>query len=361
MARQHRLRGGWDVDDRNARAAGRGESQRNRPDSGGVRTRAVAASEQLGSLGGGVRRGRLRGARAGLARRPRDRRRGECQPGRVRQQDRRRRRRPLRGGDRQARSQAGRDRPLVRRPAGADPGRAGTVDRHGGDRSGAVSRRAAAADLGAALGQPGAQQPGQPPPRRAAHLRAVPLRVRECRQRGRGQEALRRICRARPRRSAVPGRDRQLQPVDGGEGRPQEPRARPAADHLRREGSHRALGDRERLASRSRRRTRASPRSSRSAGAATRSRSTAAGARWPTRPWSSSGGSHEAECPQPADRHGRQHPPRRGDRQRGGRRERPAHGLVDHGRGGRRAGPDGGQRGDRRGQGLGRDAGGGRD
>jgi pimeloyl-ACP methyl ester carboxylesterase len=61
------------------------------------------------------------------------------------------------------------------------------------------------------------------------------------------QEALRRICRAGPRRSAVPGRDRQLQPVDGGEGRQQEPRARAAADHLRREGSHRALGDRERL------------------------------------------------------------------------------------------------------------------
>ena len=55
------------------------------------------------------------------------------------------------------------------------------------------------------------------------------------------------VCRAGPRRSAVPGRDRQLQPVDGGEGRHQEPRARAAADHLRREGSHRALGDRERL------------------------------------------------------------------------------------------------------------------
>ena len=47
--------------------------------------------------------------------------------------------------------------------------------------------------------------------------------------------------------TALPGGDRQLQPVDRGEGRQQEPRARPAPDHLRREGQHRAVGDRERL------------------------------------------------------------------------------------------------------------------
>ena len=103
--------------------------------------------------------------------------------------------------------------------------------------------------------------------------RAVPLTYEQFRyafanavERGRGQEALRRVCRAGPRRSAVPGRDRQLQSVDGGEGRPQEPRARAAADHLRREGSHRALGDRERLLQEAEEEQGASPRSSRCSG-----------------------------------------------------------------------------------------------
>ena len=40
---------------------------------------------------------------------------------------------------------------------------------------------------------------------------------------------------------------REPQPVDRGQGRHQEPRARPAADHRRREGPHRAVGDRQRL------------------------------------------------------------------------------------------------------------------
>ena len=55
------------------------------------------------------------------------------------------------------------------------------------------------------------------------------------------------VRRAGPGRAAVPGRDREPQPVDRGQGRHQEPRARPAADHLRREGPHRAVGDRQRL------------------------------------------------------------------------------------------------------------------
>ncbi len=43
----------------------------------------------------------------------------------------------------------------------------------------------------------------------------------------------------------LPGRDREPELVDGGEGRHQEPRSRAAARHLRRAGSHRPEGDRE--------------------------------------------------------------------------------------------------------------------
>ena len=50
-----------------------------------------------------------------------------------------------------------------------------------------------------------------------------------------------------PGRAALPGRHGQPQPVDRGEGRHQEPRARTAADHHRREGQHGAVGDRQRV------------------------------------------------------------------------------------------------------------------
>ena len=58
------------------------------------------------------------------------------------------------------------------------------------------------------VGVAGARQPGQPQPRRPAHLRAVPLRLRQRRQRGRGQGALRDVRRAgvRARRSSRPPR-----------------------------------------------------------------------------------------------------------------------------------------------------------
>ena len=48
-------------------------------------------------------------------------------------------------------------------------------------------------------------------------------------------------------RAALPGGHGQPQSLDRGEGRHEEPRARPAADHLRREGPHRAAGDRQGL------------------------------------------------------------------------------------------------------------------
>ena len=76
-----------------------------------------------------------------------------------------------------ARPEAGRDRPFVRRPADADARRARPLRGLGRDRPGAVPGRAAAADLGAQVGVAGARQPAQPQPRRAAHVRPVPLRV----------------------------------------------------------------------------------------------------------------------------------------------------------------------------------------
>ena len=89
---------------------------------------------------------------------------------------------------RAARQEARDHRPLLRRPARADPRRPRTCRGDGRDRPGAVPRRAAAAALGAEVGVAGARQPRQPQSRRAAHLRAVPLRVRQRRQRDEAKE-----------------------------------------------------------------------------------------------------------------------------------------------------------------------------
>ena len=136
----------------------------------------------------------------------------------VRPQDCRAGRRPLRRRDRQARAEARRDRALVRRAARPDPRRTRPRGGVGRDRPGAVPRRAAAADLGAQVGVAGARQSRQPQPRGPAHLRAVPLRLRQRRQRGRGEGAVRDVRGAGLGRAALPGGDRQPQPVDRGEG-----------------------------------------------------------------------------------------------------------------------------------------------
>ena len=174
---------------------------------GRVHPRAVAAAEQLGPLGARVfEEAGYTALTPGWPDDPRDRRGGQGAPRGVRAQDRRPGRRPLRRGDRQADEEAGGHRPLVRRAAGADPRRPRPVGGLGGDRPRAVPRRAAAADLRAEVGVAGARQPGQPQPRGAAHLRAVPLRLRQRGQRGRGEGALRHLRRARrrARRSSRP-------------------------------------------------------------------------------------------------------------------------------------------------------------
>ena len=181
---------------------------------------------------------------AGLAGRSRDGRGGQRPSRGLRRQDGRPGRRPLRRRHRPARRAS---RPSIGHSFGGlltqiIAGR-GLVGRLGGDRPRAVPRRAAAADLGAALGVPGARQPGQPQPRGAADLRPVPLRVR---QRGRA--------RTRPRSSTRPTRCRRsgaplfqaatanLNPWTEAKVDTENPDARPAADHLRREGPHGAAG-----------------------------------------------------------------------------------------------------------------------
>ena len=174
-------------------------------------------------------------------------------PGGLRQQDRRAGRRPLRRGHRDAGQEARGHRPLVRRPARPDPRRPRAVGGDGRDRPGAVPRRAAAADLRAAGPLPVLSNP-------LNRHRAVPLTEDQfryafanARQRGRGEGAVRDLHRPGAGRAAVPGRDREPEPVDRGQGRHRQPGPRPAADHLRREGPHRAVGDRQRRPTSSRR------------------------------------------------------------------------------------------------------------
>ena len=77
-----------------------------------------------------------------------------------------------------------------------------------------------------------ARQSRQLQPRRSAHVRAVPLRVRERGRRGGGQ-GLYETLGPGLGRADLPGRDGEPQSVDRGEGRHEEPEARAAPDHGR--------------------------------------------------------------------------------------------------------------------------------
>ena len=150
-----------------------------------VRPRPLAAAEQLGPVAHRVRGRRLHDARAGMARRPEHRRRGERASRGLRAQDRRPDRRPLRGRHRRS-----------SRSAGASIGHS-----FGGLLAQILAGRGVSdatvaidpapfrgvlplPDLGPEVGGAGARQSREPRPRGAAHLRAVPLRVRERGERG---------------------------------------------------------------------------------------------------------------------------------------------------------------------------------
>src|SRR5581483_7772496 len=151
----------------------------------------------------------------------------------------RRGRRALRAGDRGARHEADRHRPLVRRAdraAAARPEPRGGGDR---DRSGPAEGRPLPAALGAAGRVGGVAQPGEPQPCRLADPRSVPLRLRE-RDLGDGVgRAVRALGDPVPRPAAVRGCHRQPLPRLAREGRDRKQRPRAAADHGRRQGPHR--------------------------------------------------------------------------------------------------------------------------
>ena len=169
--------------DQRAREGCDREGELRRADAGRLHPRPLAAAEQLGQLGRDVRGGRLRRDRPGLARRPGDGRGGARQPRCLRQEDAEDDRRPHRRGDRGARPQASRPRPLDRWPAGPDDRRPRPLGGDGGNRSRPVSRRPTAAALGAEISVAGSRQPAQPG--QGDHPDARPVQVRL------GQRALR--------------------------------------------------------------------------------------------------------------------------------------------------------------------------
>ena len=93
-------------------------------------------------------------------------------------------RRAPRVGRRRARHAADPDRPLRRRRVRADPARPRLRRRRRRAQLGADRGRARGAAVAAQGDVPGAQEPGQPPPRGRLHVRAVALRVHEHVQRG---------------------------------------------------------------------------------------------------------------------------------------------------------------------------------
>ena len=203
--------------------------------------------EQLGPLGDALRGGRLHRAHAGLAGRPRDGRGGQRPSRGVREEDRRAGRRPLRG-DRRASS--------TRKPAIIGHSFGGLLTQIlAGRGCSAASVAIDPAPFQGVLPLPFSSLKSASPVLRnpANRNRAVPLTYEQFRyafanavSEEEAKELYEHVRRARRRRAAVPGRDRELQPVDRGQGRHREPRARAAAADLGREGPHGAVGDHQR-------------------------------------------------------------------------------------------------------------------
>ena len=206
-------------------------------------------------------------------------------------------------------SEARDHRSLLRWPADHDSRRARARRRVGRDQSCSIPRRTSAADPGAAHGQRRAAQSLELEPRGAAHLRAVPLQLRERRRRGRGEGAVPRIFRRRLRASRCSRRpSANINPWSEAKVDTRNPDRGPMLIICGRLGPHGSLGDRERVlqeteAQRGRDRDRqdGGPRAFADA-------STPAGGRSPGRRSSSPGGSLPA-LRQPVDPKSREVPP----------------------------------------------------
>ena len=135
-----------------------------------------------------------------------------------------------------ARPQTGHHRPFLRWRAGPDPRgpRAGRRDLC--HLTGAVPRRAAAADRRPQSVLRGVVQPGEPASRHHPHLRPVPVRLRQRRLRRRRPRAVRPVPCRRLGDPAVPGGLRQHQPRHRGQGRQDQPGPWTDVDHRGRRG-----------------------------------------------------------------------------------------------------------------------------
>ena len=212
-----------------------------------VHPRAVATSEQLGSLGRRVQEGRLHDAHARVAGRPRDRRGGKAHPEVFAHKTVRPGRRSFRGSDRPVGRQAGGDRTLVRWLDNPDHRRTRARGGVGRDRSRPfrgvlplpISALKSASPV---LGNP------------ANRNRRVPLTYEQFRyafanavDRGRGKELYETFAVPASGKPLFQAASGEPEPVDRGQGRRREPRPRAAAHRRRREGPHGPVGDRQRL------------------------------------------------------------------------------------------------------------------
>ena len=213
--------------------------------------------------------------RAGLARRPGDRRRGTGASRGVREEDGAGGHRPLPRGDRRARPGARRDRPLVRRPHRPEDRRRGRRRGHRLDRQRAVQGRAAAAGVVAEVRVTGALATRRTPSagwrsRSSSSSTAGPTRSTRPR---RGSSTRRTTCPPPARRSSR----RRSRTSTRSAARRRSTRRIPSAARCSSSAARRTTPCRPRSrtrATRSRRRTRARPRRSRSPAAGTPSRST---------------------------------------------------------------------------------------
>ena len=215
-----------------------------------VHPRPVAAAEQLGPVGRRLRGGRLRGrsrpaGRTIPRRSPRRTPTRRCSPARPSARSPTTSRRSSGDSTRSRSSSATRSAGCSTQIlAGRGPGRG--LGRH---RPGAVPRRAAAADLGAAVR---VARCWRNPVNRH---RAVPLTYEQFRyafanavERGRGASSCTRPSRCRhPGAPLFQAAAANLNPWTEAKVDSDEPGARSAADHLRREGPHRPVVDRQRL------------------------------------------------------------------------------------------------------------------